>query len=153
MRRVRTARSGFCVGARSSTRSSTVRRIVLISMSAKLAPMQRRGPPPNEAPGERGRGGLLPGDQQRHKLVAEFFIGERLTVLVTRRHQPSEDVLATVGVAAMRGNLLMEQHLSLPACPHPRQPSTDPPIGQPRIACLDHERERARPRHLWQQRA
>jgi hypothetical protein len=41
------ARSGRALGARSSTRSSTVRRIARISIVAKLAPMQRRGPPPN----------------------------------------------------------------------------------------------------------
>jgi hypothetical protein len=55
--------SGRDRGARSSTRSRTARITVRISIRAKLAPMQRRGPPPK---GMNVYGGRLLGRSDDH---------------------------------------------------------------------------------------
>ena len=47
-----------------------------------------------QRPGQRGRGGLVPGDEQRHQLVAQLLVGHRGAVLVARLQQQREHVVA-----------------------------------------------------------
>ena len=55
-----------------------------------------------ERPAERGRGRLVAGEQQRHQLVAQLGVGQRLSVLVARGEQQREDVVALGGVRSAR---------------------------------------------------
>ena len=45
---------------------------------------------PLERPGQRGRGRLVAGDEQRHQLVAQLLVGQRAAVLVARGEQQRE---------------------------------------------------------------
>ena len=47
-----------------------------------------------QRPGQRGRGRLVPGDEQRHQLVAQLLVGHRRAVLVARLQEQREHVVA-----------------------------------------------------------
>ena len=55
----------------------------------------------------------MPGDQQRDQMIAQLLIGERRTLLVARRDQQCEHVLASLWVGAVSGDLLVEQPIDL----------------------------------------
>jgi len=61
-----------------------------------------------ERPGQPGGGGLVAGREQGHQLVAELDVGHRTAVLVPRREQQRQHVLARLGLAA-RGDLGVDQ--------------------------------------------
>ena len=55
---------------------------------------------PLEGPGELRGGGLVPGHEQRHQLVAKLLVGHRRAVLVAGCQQHREHVVAVRGVLA-----------------------------------------------------
>ncbi len=87
-----------------------------------------------ERPRERGRGGLVSGDEEREHLVAQLLIGHRLPLLVARFHQHREDVGTTGGVAGAAPGDLGEEHLvHLAADAHqaaPRRPGPEVDLQQ-----------------------
>ena len=54
-------------------------------------------------PGERVGGRLVAGEHQRHQLVAQLAVGQRLAVLVARLEQQREDVVALAARSGARG--------------------------------------------------
>ena len=70
-----------------------------------------------DGPGQRGRRGLVPGDEQRHQLVAQLLVGHLAAVLVAGLEQQREDVVAflEVGRAAALADLGVDQLVGGPA--------------------------------------
>ena len=85
-----------------------------------LAGVDRRGEPVEDArmaeqqverPRQAGRGRLVPGEQQRHQLVADLGVVHRLAVLEARAHEQRQDVLARVRAAL--GDLRAQHRVDL----------------------------------------
>ena len=70
----------------------------------------------------------MAGEQQRHDLVADLQVGERVAVFVGGVEQQGEDVLAALAGGAPAGDLGVDQAveraggvlLALPGCDGPR---------------------------------
>ena len=76
---------------------------------------------PLEAP-TRARGGrLVPGDEQRHELVAQLAVGHRLAVLVARGEQHREDVVALARPVARGARAICVEHQRVGAVARPRR--------------------------------
>ena len=65
-----------------------------------------------ERPRQSGGRGLVAGEQQRHQLVADLGVGDRLAVLEPRRDEHREDVLARIRAAL--GDLAIQHPVDLP---------------------------------------
>ena len=61
----------------------------------------------------RRRGRVVTGEQQRHDLIPNLHVGERVAVLIVSIEQQAEDVLATLARAAAVGDLGVDQAVEL----------------------------------------
>ena len=102
---------------------------------------------PLGGPGERGRRRLVAGDEQRHQLVADLRVGERLALLRPRGEQEREDVLARL-CTAIRD--LLEQELVDGAQPRLVEAELLDPLG-PRRDHGEHRRAAHDPVHHLRQ--
>jgi len=55
----------------------------------------------------------VPGEHQRHDLIADLQVAERVAVLVSGVEQQAEDVLATLAGCAAAGDLRVDQLVEL----------------------------------------
>ena len=98
-----------------------------------------------ERPREAGRRRLVPGEQQRHQLVADLLVVHRLAVLEAGGHEQREDVLARVGAAL--GDLRAQHPVDLP----PQRGQAGERIGPAEAAEQQHAELHARRRRAGQQ--
>jgi hypothetical protein len=105
---------------------------------------------PLEGPGQRGRGGLVPGDEQGDQLVAQLLVGHPPAVLVAGLHEERQDVRSALEVllAPAPPDLLEEQvvdrrQVLVEAGPGSLQPDREPE----REDDEDHERALGRIEH------
>ena len=100
-----------------------------------------------ERPRQAGRRRLVPGEQQRHQLVADLGVVHRLAVLEPRLDQQRQDVLARIGAA--RGDLRAEHRVDL----LPQRLQLRERVGPAEAAREQHAELQARRRRAGQQLA